>query len=299
MTQETLRYGKTGYVALLGRPNTGKSTLLNTVLKRHLAAVSPKPQTTRKHLLGIFTDHNSQILFLDAPGIHKCKIAIDDAMDRSITRVLEDADIILCLVDPTREPGEEDLLAAQRAAAAKKPCIIAINKVDVANEEGIAKSLAFYRQYLPEATTIQIAAVDEKKVQPLLALLKKNLPSGPFLYDEDDLTDVYERDIAAELIRETLLEKLRQEVPHGIAVVIDKWVDKGNKISISATLHIEREGHKAIIIGHGGEMIKSIRVTAAKRIGEFVQANIVLSLFVKVTPDWRSNKRFLAEVGLE
>ena len=301
MTQEserTIRYGKTGYVALLGRPNTGKSTLLNTILHRHLAAVSSKPQTTRKHLLGIFTDQHAQILFLDAPGIHKGRIAIDDAMDRSINRVLDDADIIVCLVDPTRQPGEEDLLAAQRAASVAKKCIIVINKIDVATEEGIAKSLEFYRQYLPEAPVLKIAAIDENRVKPLMALLKKELPQGPFLYDEDDLTDVYERDIAAELIRETLLEKLRQEVPHGIAVVVDKWQEKDGKVSISATLHIEREAHKAIIIGRGGEMIKSIRISAAKRIGEFIQARVVLSLFVKVTPDWRNNLRFLNEVGL-
>lgn len=293
------RFGKTGYVALLGRPNTGKSTLLNTLLKRHLAAVSSKPQTTRKHLLGIYTDDDAQILFLDAPGIHKGKIAIDDAMDRSISRVLSDADVIVCMVDPTREPGEEDSLAAERAVAAKKTTVIVINKIDVAVPEQIEKSLSFYKQALPNASVMEIAAIDEAKSLPLLDRLKELLPKGPFLYDEDELTDVYERDIAAEFIREVLLEQLKQEVPHCVAVVVDKWVDKGNKISIGATLHIEREGHRAIILGHGGERIKAIRVAAALRIAEFVQTRVDLSLFVKVSPDWRNNKRFLSEAGLE
>lgn len=295
----TMRFGKTGYVALLGRPNTGKSTLLNTMLGQHLAAVSSKPQTTRKHLLGIFTDKDAQILFLDAPGIHRSKIAIDDSMDRSIARVLEDADMIVCMADPTREPGDEDTLAAERAAAAGKETVIAINKIDIATKEQIKSCLEFYKKYLPKAQAVEIAAIDEQKAAPLLNHLKKHLPSGPFLYDEDELTDVYERDIAAEFIRETLLEQLKQEVPHCIAVVIDKWTDKDGKIAISATLHIEREGHKAIIIGKGGERIKAIRIAAAKRISEFVQAHVTLSLFVKVTPDWRNNKRFLTDMGLE
>ncbi len=300
MTEEKpLRFGKTGYVALLGRPNTGKSTLLNTLLKQHIAAVSPKPQTTRKHLLGIYTDDDSQILFLDAPGIHRCKIAIDDSMDRSINRVLKDADIIVCMTDPTREPGDEDSLAAERAAASKKPTIIAINKIDVADKDGIKKCTEFYHSILPNAQVIEIAAIDEKRSLPLLNALKKRLPSGPFSYDEDEITDVYERDIAAEFIRETLLEQLKQEVPHCVAVVIDKWVEKGSRVSISATLHIEREGHRGIIIGKGGERIKAIRESATKRIEEFLQTRVTLSLFVKVTPDWRNNKKFLTDVGLE
>lgn len=300
MTEEqNLRFGKTGYVALLGRPNTGKSTLINTLLKQHIAAVSSKPQTTRKHLLGIYTDQDSQILFLDAPGIHRCKIAIDDSMDRSINRVLEDADIILLMADPTREPGDEDTLAAERAAAAKKKTIIAINKIDVADKDGIKKCSEFYHGYLPNAQIIEIAAIDEEKTKPLMATLKKNLPQGPFLYDEDEITDVYERDIAAEFIRETLLEQLKQEVPHCVAVVIDKWEDKTKRVSISATLHIEREGHRGIIIGKGGERIKAIREAAQKRIADFLQTFVTLSLFVKVTPDWRNNKNFLTDVGLE
>ena len=292
------RIGKTGYVALLGRPNTGKSTLLNTVLHRHLAAVSPKPQTTRKYLLGIQTDDDSQILFLDAPGIHSGKIAIDEAMDASIRRVMHDADVVVCMVDPTREPGAEDGLAVDAAVRSKKPVIIAINKNDVAKEEQVAASLEFYRRNLPDAPVVRIVALERDKVEPLLTLIKERLPEGPFLYSDDEMTDVYERDVAAELIRETLLEELKQEVPHCVAVTIDSWKTEGNRVSIEATLKVERPGHRGIILGQGGSMIKHIRECATAKIAEFCEAKVNLRLFVKVVPDWRNRKRFLKDIRL-
>lgn len=292
------RIGKTGYVALLGRPNTGKSTLLNTVLRRHLAAVSAKPQTTRKYLLGIHTDDDSQILFLDAPGIHSGKIAIDEAMDASIRRVMHDADVVVCIVDPTREPGAEDGLAVEAAVHSKKPVIIAINKNDVATEEQVAASLEFYRRSLPDAPVVRIVALDIEKVQSLLTLIKERLPEGPFLYSDDEMTDVYERDVAAELIREVLLDELKQEVPHCVAVTVDSWKAEGNRINIEATLNVERPGHRGIILGQGGAMIKHLRECATAKIAEFCEARVNLRLFVKVVPDWRNRKRFLKDFRL-
>lgn len=294
----TPTFGRTGYVALLGRPNTGKSTLLNTLLNRHLAAVSNKPQTTRKYLLGILTDADSQILFLDAPGIHAAKLAIDEAMDESIRRVMEDADVVVCMIDPTRPPGAEDLLAATCAEQAKKPTILAVNKVDQANESQIAENLKFYREHLPQAPSVEVVALERERVQPLLDLVKTFLPEGPFMYDSDELTDVYERDIAAELIREVLLTELKQEVPHCIAVTIDSWKERGEKIFVEATLNIERESHKGIILGQGGKMIKHIRQLSAMKIAEFCATKIDLKLFVKVVPDWRKRKQFLKDIKL-
>jgi len=293
------RIGKTGHVALVGRPNTGKSTLLNTLLGTHLAAVSNKPQTTRKHLLGILTDAESQILFLDTPGIHQARIAIDDAMDRSIARVLSDADVVVCLADPTRKPGSEDALAVERVKTVRKPIVIAVNKVDIAAPEQIEECLAYYQEAFPKAPVLKIAAIDRERAMPLLEHLRRLLPEGPFVYDEDDLTDVYERDIAAELIREVMLEQLRQEVPHCVAVAIDRWEEHEDRIFIGATLNLEREGHRGIILGKGGERIRNIRVTAAKRIAEFVGRRVELSMYVKIRPDWRNNKRFLSEMGLD
>ena len=296
---ETQREGATGYVALIGRPNTGKSTFLNTVLHQHLAAVSSKPQTTRKHLLGILTDEDSQILFLDTPGIHQAKLALDAAMDKSILRVLSDADVVVCLVDPTRKPGAEDALAAERAKSVKKPTVVVLNKCDIATPEQIAEMEAKYREYFPQAPFFQMTALEEASCQPVVSFLKGLLPRGPFLYDEDELTDVYEREIAQEFIRETLLEQLRQEVPHCIAVQVDKWQEKEKKISIGATLYIERAGHKAIVIGKGGERIRQIRLASAEKIHKFCGKLIDLSLFVKLREDWRDNKRFLNEIGLQ
>lgn len=296
--EEEPRFGKTGYVALLGRPNTGKSTFLNTVLDHHVAAVSSKPQTTRKYLLGIHTDGDSQILFLDAPGIHVPKIALDEAMDASIRRVMKDADVVVCIVDPTREPGQEDQLAAEAAQKSSKPVIIAINKNDIATDEQVAASLEFYRGYLPDSPVVRMVALDRDKVEPLLALIKQHLHEGPFLYDEDEMTDVYERDIAAELIREVLLEELKQEVPHCVAVTIDSWKETEKKISIDATLNVERPGHRGIILGKNGEMIKNIRQLATKKIADFCDTRIQLSLFVKVVPDWRKKKKFLKDIRL-
>jgi GTP-binding protein Era len=292
------RSGKTGYVALLGRPNTGKSTFLNTVLDRHLAAVSSKPQTTRKYLLGIYTDDDSQILFLDAPGVHCAKIAIDEAMNKSIERVLDDADLLVCMLDPTREPGEEDAMTARRAQACGKPLVLAVNKVDIATEEAISRHVAFYHQYLPDAPVVQLVALQQDRIKELMDWLKANLPHGVFLYDPDELTDVYERDIAAEMIREVLLTELKQEVPHCIAVTVDTWKEQGNRIQVGATLYIERENHKGIIIGQGGRMIKRIRLESERKIGGFCGCRVNLQLFVKVAPDWRQRKQFLKDIKL-
>ncbi|MDD4098022.1 MAG: GTPase Era [Lentisphaeria bacterium] len=297
-TPDAPRHGRTGYVALLGRPNTGKSTLLNTVLGQHLAAVSSKPQTTRRHLMGILTDDQSQIIFLDAPGVHAGKLALDEAMAKSVSRVLEDADVLVVMIDPTREPGAEDELTARRAAECGKPAILAVNKTDVATPEDIARNLAFYRQHLPAATSLEIVALERSRVDNLMRTLLAMLPEGPFLYDAEEVTDAYERDIAAELIREVLLELLRQEVPHGVAVAIDTWQEKPRGLKIEATLFIERENHKSIIIGRGGQMIARVREAASSRISAFVEAPVTLNLFVKVAADWRQKKRFLQDLKL-
>lgn len=290
--------GKTGFVALLGRPNTGKSTLLNTLLGCHLAAVSTKPQTTRKRLLGIYNDAASQILFLDAPGVHGVKIAIDEAMSQAVERVLEDADLVACLIDPTREPGDEDSMVAALAGQCGKPVLLLLNKMDLATPEQQQLSLLFYRQRLPSAECLFLAATEAESVGKLLQRLKELLPEGVFLFDRENITDVYERDVACELIREVLLEELQQEIPHSIAVVIQSWKVADHRIRIDAVLNLEREAHKGIIIGQEGRMIKKIKRLATKKIAEFCNQKIDLSLFLKVVPNWRKQKQFLKEIHL-
>ena len=291
--------GHTGYIALLGRPNTGKSTFLNAVLECHIAAVSSKPQTTRRSLLGIYTDDTSQIIFLDSPGVHPGKIALDEAMAESVNKVLEDADIILCLIDPTRAPGEEDGLAARLAAAAHKKVLLVLNKCDLSTQEQRDASLAFYHQFLPDCEHFLLTATKKASTDALLERLKALLPTGPFLYDPEAVTTAYERDIAAELIREVILEKLQDEIPHCIAVTIESWKADGDRIAIQATLNLEREAHKGIVIGQGGRMVKAIRRESTARISELCNgAEIQLSLFVKVIPNWRKHKQFLKAIQL-
>jgi GTP-binding protein Era len=290
--------GKTGFVALLGRPNTGKSTLLNTLLGRHLAAVSSKPQTTRKRLLGIYNDNDSQIMFLDAPGVHNAKLAIGEAMAQSIERVLEDADLVVCLLDPTRESGQEDRMTAELARDCGKPVLLALNKMDLTTAAQRQASLEFYREILPSAESLSLTATDQESAANLLLHLKKLLPEGIFLFDREHLTDAFERDIAAELIREVLLEELQQEIPHSIAVIVNSWKDDGERIRIDASLILEREAHKGIVIGQEGRMIKKIKRRSTGKISEFCEQKIDLALFLKVLPNWRKQKHFLKEINL-
>lgn len=290
--------GKTGFVALLGRPNTGKSTFLNTLLGMHLAAVSNKPQTTRRHLMGIYNDGDSQILFQDCPGVHAAKLAIDEAMNLSIERALEDANVILCMVDPTREPGEEDAMTAEIVAKAGIPVVIAVNKTDVATEDQCQRILSFYRQHLPEAKVTRLVATAADSVDGLVALLKTLLPEDIFMYSREDVTDIYERDIASELIREAILESLQQEIPHSIAVTIDTWTATDKGVAVEATLNIEREAHKPIIIGKGGSMIRHLRQLSARKISDFIGGKATVALNIKVVANWRKRKSMLKDFNL-
>ncbi len=295
---DTWPRGRVGYVALLGRPNTGKSTFMNTVLGFHLAAVSPKPQTTRRNCLGILSDADSQILFLDAPGVHVPRDQLGEAMDRAVTRTLADADAILCLCDPTREPGAEDALVAERAAATGKPVFAGINKTDIASPAEAARAEACIHTALPGAPVYRIAAVAAETLVGLLQDVRAALPNGPFLYPPDELTDTYERTIGAELIREALLEHLRQEVPHAMAVVVDKWQDRPKRCHIDATLYVERDSQKAVVVGRGGAMLKSIRRGAVVKLRELCAKPITLKLWVKVAKQWRRKQDRLRDFGL-
>lgn len=282
---------RTGYVALFGRPNTGKSTFVNTVLDYHLAAVSSKPQTTRRRCMGIYSDTESQLIFLDCPGVHVPKSALDEAMSRAVEMAIEDADVILCIVDPTRKPGQEDRMVAEHAAEGGKPVILAFNKGDLTRPGQVEDMRSFYGTYLPDVPCFDICAKCRDTLSPLLEKLKLAMPVGPCFYAPDSLTDQYERDIGSELIREALLEILRQEVPHSMAVVVDGWKEKEKRVGIRATLYVEREGQKGIVIGRNGEMLNRIRRRAVTKLREMLDKHIRLKLWVKVAPDWRNRQQ--------
>lgn len=295
----SLPFGRVGYVALLGRPNVGKSTLMNTVLDFHLAAVSSKPQTTRRSCLGILSDEASQILFLDVPGVHVPQDELDEAMDRSIQRALDDADLILCMADASRTFGKEDRLVAQRAAGANKPVILAVNKVDAAGPGGVDAIQEAYLKMLGDVPVYRICAKGIQTLDMLLMGLRQGLPEGQFIHDPEMVSDVYVREIASELIREAFMECLHEEVPHAMAVTIDEWKEADKSVRITATLHVERDSQKGIVIGKGGMMLNSIRAQAVRKLQEIRDDTIRLKLYVRVTTDWRSRKNLLRDFGLD
>lgn len=291
-------HGRVGYVGLLGRPNAGKSTLLNTILGEHLAAVSCQPQTTRRRFLGIYTAERVQMLFLDAPGVHRPADELGECMERAIGRVLEDSDAVLCLADPTRPPGAEDHLVGSRAAAATVPVVLAINKCDIAVAADVERAGAFYRTYVPAAPVHRICAQNPASLGPLLDCLRLILPEGPFLCHPDDMTDSFVRDIGTELIREACLEHLRQEVPHAIAVTVDEWVDVASPVRVQATVHVERDSQKRIVVGRNGAMIAAIRAAAERKLEALCGGRVTVRLWVKVSPDWRMRRGLLRDFRL-
>lgn len=294
-SQLSIPQGRVGYIALIGRPNVGKSTFLNTVLDFRLAAVSSKPQTTRRRWLGVRTDADSQMVFLDCPGVHRAGIALDEFMQEAVTRALSDADVILGMADPTRPPAEEDRLVAKLIAASGKPVCFALNKKDIADPGQIDVAAAFFAETLPNASQFRICALDATSLSDLLDALKSRLPMGPFFYSPDQATDAMEREVGAEMIRETVLELLRDEVPHATAVVIEEWREKGKPRRIAAVLHVERESQKGILIGKKGSMLGKIRVASEQKLAELCGEPVRLRLWVKVAKNWRRDKQRVRE----
>ncbi len=291
---------KAGFVAVAGRPNVGKSTLINALLGQKIAAVSPKPQTTRKRQLGILTETRGQIIFIDTPGIHKPLHKLGRAMNWEAVQAFEDADVVLFMVDISRPPHEEDALVAQRIqeGAGKLPVLMALNKVDLVGEDVFSVRQEQYRALLPKADAIPISALTGQGLMELLDALFERLPYSPLYYDEDTITDLYEREIAADLIREAALLHLRDEVPHAIAVRIDEYKERGERGAyIAATLFVERDSQKAIVIGKGGSMLKQIGTTARQAIEAMSGRKVFLDLRVKVSKNWRNDARILRRFG--
>jgi GTP-binding protein Era len=300
MDQDLSTY-KAGFVALIGRPNVGKSTLLNAYLGQKIAAVSPKPQTTRRRQLGILTLENAQIIFMDTPGLHIPVHKLGEYMNRVAEETLEDADVLVWLVEAHRLPGEEDRLIAQRLRQLHHapPLILALNKVDLVSGEDLPAQHAAYAELAPQAVrTILLSATTGQGRDDLLQAILEFLPVHPPYYEPDQITDYYERDIAAELIREAALLHLRDEVPHAIAVRIDEYEERDeNTAYIHATLFVEKESQKPIVIGKGGEMLKKIGTTARMEIEAMSGRKIFLDLHVKVNKNWRNQPEALRWLG--
>jgi GTP-binding protein Era len=287
---------KSGFVAVAGRPNVGKSTLINALLGQKIAAVSIRPQTTRRQQLGILTLDSTQIIFTDTPGIHHPKHKLGRYMNREATMALEDSDLILFMVDCSVEPHNEDRLIADTLVELKLkvPIILALNKVDLMDGEYIEKQKEKYRDLVPQSETIAISAVLGEGLPKLLEAVIEKLPENPPYFPPDQITDRYEREIAADLIREAGLNILRDEVPHCIAVRIDEFTERGESGAyIEATLFVERDSQKGIVIGEGGRMIKRISTEARLEIEKMSGRKVFLQLRVKVRKNWRNDENAL------
>ncbi len=292
---------RSGFVTLVGRPNVGKSTLLNGLLGQKIAAVSPRPQTTRRRQLGILSQDDCQIIFMDTPGLHKPVHKLGEYMNDVAAATLEDADLIVWLVDGSQPPQEEDQLIAARLEKLgnhRPPVLLALNKIDLLPAGELAARSAEFQALLPSAALFSLSAASGAGRDALLARIVSALPLGQPYYDPEQITDLYERDIAADLIREAALRHLRDEIPHGIAVRIDEYKERSEvQVYIGATIFVERESHKGIVIGQGASMLKQIGTTARQEIEGMSGRHVYLELRVKVTKNWRDDPAALRQFG--
>ncbi|RBQ01055.1 GTPase Era [Lactobacillus gasseri] len=288
---------KSGFVALIGRPNVGKSTLLSFLVGQKVAIMSPQPQTTRSKISGIYTDDQEQIVFIDTPGIHKPKNKLDDFMDKSSYSALDEVDVVLFMVEP--EPaGKGDQYIAELLKKIKKPVLLVINKIDKVHPDKLLSIIDSYKNLGDFAEIVPISASQGNNVSELIKTIAKYLPEGPQFYDADQLTDRPEYFIVAELIREQVLKLTHEEVPHATAVVVDRMRDhEGGKLQIEATIYVERPGQKGIIIGKKGQMLKQIGIAARQEIEALLGEKVNLRLWVKVQKNWRSDPAFLKSIG--
>ena len=290
---------KSGFVALIGRPNVGKSTLMNRLIGQKIAITSNKPQTTRNRIQTVYTDERGQIIFLDTPGIHKAKNKLGEYMVNVAEKTLEDVDVVLWLVEPTTYIGAGEQHIITRLKCCKKPVILVINKVDTIPKEEILKFIDAYRKEMDFAEILPVSALKGINTDDLTDTIFKYLPYGPLFYDEDTVTDQPMRQIVAELIREKALRCLSDEIPHGIAVTIEKMKERpdGSMWDIEATIVCERDSHKGIIIGKGGAMLKKIGSAARFEIERMLEQQANLKLWVKVRKEWRDSELLMKNYG--
>ena len=290
---------KSGFVTLIGRPNVGKSTLMNRLIGQKIAITSNKPQTTRNKIQTVYTCEQGQIVFLDTPGIHKAKNKLGDYMVNVAQHTLSEVDVILWLVEPSTFIGAGERHIIEQLKKTKTPVILVINKTDTVKREEILTFIDAYRKELEFEEIVPVSALKGDNTQDLIDSIFKYLPYGPMFYDEDTVTDQPQRQIVSELIREQALRCLDEEIPHGIAVSIDqmKWRADDSIVDIDATIVCERDSHKGIIIGKGGSMLKKIGSRARKEIEDLLETQVNLKLWVKVKKDWRDSDFLLKNFG--
>lgn len=292
---------KSGYVGIVGRPNVGKSTLLNSLLGQKIAIISSKPQTTRNKILAIMTEEDSQVVFLDTPGFHTPRTKLGENMIKAVDSTIAEVDLLLMVVEPKTEisPAEEKILEK----IGDIPTVLVINKIDTVKKEELLGVVSAYNERHRFKEVVFVSARQGGGVDLIKKIIKENIPEGPMYYPDDMVTDLQEREIVAEIIREKMLHLLDKEVPHGIAIEIIKMKTRNSGGSviydISANIHCEKASHKGIIIGSGGKTLKQIGTNARIECEKFLSAKVFLELWVKVRTDWRNSNASLKEFGLE
>lgn len=289
---------KSGFVTLIGRPNVGKSTLMNHLIGQKIAITSHKPQTTRNRIQTVYTDERGQIIFLDTPGMNKAKNKLGEYMLNVAQHTLKEVDVILWLVEPTTYIGQNERYIVEQLKKVKTPVVLIINKVDTVEQETLNQAISTYRELLDYEKVIPVSALRSRNLDTVLETIFRYLPEGPQYYDEDTITDQPMRQIVAELIREKALRLLEQEIPHGIAVTIEQMKRRENGMyDIDATIVCERDSHKGIIIGKKGSMLKRIGSQARHDVENMLEAKVNLQLWVKVRKDWRDSDILLKNYG--
>ena len=291
---------KSGFAAVIGRPNVGKSTLINSLIGQKIAIMSDKPQTTRNKILCVLTQPDAQVVFLDTPGIHKAKDKLGEYMVQAAENTLKEVDVILFVVDATEKMGAGERYILERLEATKKPVLLVVNKLDLIDRQSVLPIIAGYTAKYPFAGVVPISAKEEMNLDSLLTEIKQHLEEGPQYYPEDMVTDQPERLIVAELVREKVLHLTREEIPHAIAVDVDEMSTRTNgDVYIRATIYVERDSQKGIVIGAKGMLLKKIGALARTDIENFLGSRVYLELWVKVKKDWRNRNNLLKEFGFE
>jgi GTP-binding protein Era len=299
MKNEELKDFRSGYVSIVGRPNVGKSTLLNSILGEKIAVVTPKPQTTRNKIIGIKTLPDAQIIFMDTPGIHRPRNRLGEIMVRTAEEALNDVDVILFMVEPC-EPTKEDLDIIDLLKKIRSSVFLLINKIDVVRKQNLLLIIDHFSKLYSFKEIIPISAIKQDGVELLIKSICNYLPLGPKYYPDDIITDQLERFMVSEIIREKAMDMTKEELPYSVAVEVGRWEErKDGLISISCNIYVERDGQKAIIIGKKGEMIKSIGTAARVDIEKLLNTKVFLELRVKVKKNWRNDKQSLKELGFK
>src|SRR5215468_4885705 len=296
MTAKSKSAKRAGFVAIVGRPNAGKSTLLNRFVGQKVAIVTSKPQTTRNRIQGIVTNELGQIIFIDTPGLHEGKSALNKQMMREVAAAVEGIDVLLLMADASAMNPHSDHLLIERAKRFDGKTILALNKVDKLPKAKLLPLIAAFQKEHVFGAIVPISALKGDACEELLQTILKELPEGEPFFPEDQVTDQPERFLASEIIREKATQQTYHEVPHALAVIVEKWEEKPNLLRIEVTLHVERDSQKKILIGHKGEMLKKIGTQARKELEGLFNTKIYLGLFVKVVPDWRDNPQRVREL---